>query len=379
MVCVPSALEAILLIFPRACLNLMETHAQPASFWNFSGSPQIRAEWAGIRLAFVKQSLYSDLYTSEAGTSAAEVVKSSLFRTGPMGLLADLNAKFLMVREDSAPECHVWEESVGSNPQTREEDLRRAREQGKRAGGMDAREISWDSFDIVISLDIGIPQSIRRKYPGVFWAYLPADPGTPTAKAARWRPPEGFDITLTHTHRRFPVRPSLGRLAVEFPYSFQSSFSWDVVWPSGAPRKGVMVETQTFAALSPQERRKLETFGPVRIPRGTVNEVAAGLRSSKYYLRLQGGPLTGNGQVEAIMAGAISLGNPETYVQRSLFTAATIATTFASAMEKIADWEISPQRYQRDREEQLAIAEFICFQRPARQLLARYQQKAGGS
>lgn len=341
-------------------------------------------------MALVKQDLYQDLYCCPSALTPAETIRSSLRRTGPMGFLVDLAATFFMVHEEKTEsECRVWEESIGSNPESREADLKLARASARKVpfGGSrghplapsrmaaSASDIDWGVFDMVISMDISIPKKIMRRFPKTLWAYFPADPGTPTAKRARLCPPDGFDVALTHTHRRFPVRPFLGRNTVECPYSFQSSFSWDRVWPAPAARQGVMVEHQTYDLLTPSEIRLLEAFGPVRRPCGSVDEVAAFLRSSKYYLRLQGGPLTGNGQVEAVMAGCLALGNPETFVQRSLFTPSTMAKSLSTALEKIRGGEQQANHYEAARAEQLAMAEFVCFRRPAWQLWNLLQGK----
>jgi len=229
--------------------------------------------------------------------------------------------------------------------------------------------VDWGKFHVVVSIDIAIPVELRRRYPEVMWVYFPADPGTPTAKRARRRPPEGFSVSLTHTHRRFPVRPNLSSSAIECPYSFQSSYSWDQVWPSQIKREGTMVEHQTYDRLDGKQRQLLSSLGTVRKPHGSVSEVAAMLRASKYYLRLQGGPLTGNGQVEAVMAGCLALGDPSTYVQRSLFTPQTVTPNFDSALAKLRYFESSPLDYEKARAEQHAVAEFVCFRRPAFQLL----------
>jgi len=130
-----------------------------------------------------------------------------------------------------------------------------------------------------------------------------------------------------------------------------------------------MVEGKTYAKLGPSQIAQLEQFGPVRRPQGSVSHLAQNLRSSRYYLSLYGNPLTGNGQIEAIMAGCLSVGDPRTYVQRSLFTPATVAHDFASALRKLASLEADPAFRERARSEQAGIAEYICFRRPAHQLL----------
>lgn len=375
--------EAYLGLLPRAWMNWAEVHRVPRGFFTVPGPEPLRHLWQGVRIALVKQDLYPDLYCCPPALTPAETIRTSLRRTGPMGFLMDLGASFFMVHEEwSAPECRAWEESIGSNPQTREADLKLARaavhEVPLEANhghsrppfrmATSASDVDWEVFDMVVSMDIAIPRILMGRFPKTLWVYFPADPGTPTAKRAlRW-PPDGFDVALTHTHRRFPARPFLGRNTVECPYSFQSSFSWDQVWPASGNRRGVMVEHQTFGLLTPAEIKLLEAFGPVRHPSGSVDEVADSLRSSKYYLRLQGGPLSGNGQVEAVMAGCLALGNPETFVQRSLFTPSTVVRSLSTALEKIRFWEQHANHYESTRAEQLAIAEFVCFRRPAWQL-----------
>jgi hypothetical protein len=132
-----------------------------------------------------------------------------------------------------------------------------------------------------------------------------------------------------------------------------------------------MVENQTHDLLSSTALEQLHSLGPVWKPAGAVTEVAEKLRRAKYYLRLNGGPLTGNGQIEAIMAGCLAVGNPDTYVQRSLFTPQTVCRTPAEAMEKILHWEGHPQRLEKELQDQRTMAEWICFRRPAWQLLQR--------
>lgn len=380
---IPNTIIPMLCFLPRPWLSRLETHFLPTDFDLIPDAPTLRRLWSQNSVALVKQAIYDDLYCCPSFTPAELAVRSSLRRTGPMGLLLDIGAVFFLVHEDFATECLSWGESVASNPITRQRDLERYRRLASKIPLEGSREhtrspaemalfvqdVDWGRFNVVISIDIAIPENLRRRYPQVMWVYFPADPGTPTAKRARRTPPDGFFVSLTHTHRRFPVRPRLSSSAVECPYSFQSSFSWDQVWPCYDQRDGVMVEHQTYALLDAKQRDQLAALGTVRKPQGTVSEVAAMLRASKYYLRLQGGPLTGNGQVEAVMAGCLALGDPGTYVQRSLFTPKTVTPNFNSALDKLLYFESRPLEYEKARTEQLAIAEFLCFRRPAFQLL----------
>jgi hypothetical protein len=136
-----------------------------------------------------------------------------------------------------------------------------------------------------------------------------------------------------------------------------------------------MVEGKTYRKLTTDQLASLTRFGPVRRPQGSVSEMAHDLLSSRYYLSLYGHPLTGNGQIEAIMAGCLSIGDPETYVQRSLYTPITVVPDFASSLQRIEEFERSPNLREQSRQEQQAIAEYICFRRPAFQLLTFLKKK----
>ena len=382
----PDKADRILGLMPRTILNHLEVSALPSSFDHIPSSDSLRSAWAPFRCALIKQCVYNDLYCCPSRTPAAEAIQSSLLRTGPMGFLTDLQAEFWHVREDEAPECKTWEESPGSNPATDLTAFRARQHQVPLQGqaghtrspwemSIPVDEVPFGSYDMVVSLDIAVPLRIRRRHPNILWVYFPADPGTPTAKSARRTPPEGFDLALTHMHRRFPVRPNLGSRSIDCPYSFQSPFSWQAVWPITPVREGVMVEGKTHGELGPGQLAELGRFGPVRRPQGSVSQLAKDLLSSRYYLSLYGNPLTVNGQVEAIMAGCLSVGDPQTYVQRSLFTPATAVADFDSALRRISAFEADPFLRQQARHDQQEIAEYICFRRPSHQLLRFLHKK----
>ena len=386
MILIPNYLSFCFTSLPRRWLNWLETNTLPHSFVELPSANEIRAAYKIHKVAFVKQSVYNDLYCCPSRTRAPEAVRSSLLRTGPMGFLTDLGADFWHVHEDSALECRTWEESPGSNPNTDLEEFRSRQYKLPHDGklghlcpsadlSVEVDKVPWQEYEIVVSMDIAIPLRIIRNYPRILWVYFPADPGTPTSKSSRKTPPTGFDVTLTHMHRRFPVRPNLGSSAIECPYSFQSPFSWETVWPWSNERRGVMVEGKTYRKLTADQLASLTRFGPVRRPQGSVSEMAHDLLSSRYYLSLYGHPLTGNGQIEAIMAGCLSIGDPKTYVQRSLYTPVTVVPDFTSSLHRIEEFERNRNLREQSRQEQQTIAEYICFRRPAYQLLTFLKKK----
>lgn len=380
---IPGFLTPYLAFLPRPVLNRLEISCLPASFDTLPSAESLRKSARKLRWALVKQCIYPDLYSCPPRTAAREAVFSTLQRMGPAALLVDLAADFWLVHEDPAPECQVWEESVGSHVGTDLAKFRAEQNQvphGGRRGhhrtpaqdAVQVGEVPWNQYDVVVSVDVAVPERILKAHPGILWVTLPADPGTPTAKAGWEKPPFSWDVNLTHLHRRFPVRPGLGSRTVECPYSLQSPFTWTEVFGSveKSPRSGCFLETQTHAALDPYGMRELTTLGPVGRPLGSLPDVARALRESRYYVQMTGGPLTGNGQIEAIFAGCLAVGNPASYVQRSLFLPGLEVTTRPLLLALLRRLEADPARREALRGAQQAVAEYLCFRRPLHRLLA---------
>lgn len=382
---IPDALLPALALLPRSLLNRIEVAALPGSLDALPDPVTLRQEARSFRWALLKQTIYPDLYCCPPGTPPAEAARSTLQRLGPAAFLTDFGADFWLVREDPAPECRAWEESVGSHPGTDLAEFRQRQHRIPHEGARGHRRTPWENsvpveeipfsrYDTVISVDIAVPDRILKTHPQILWATLPADPGTPTAKAGWKHPPGLWNVNLTHLHRRFPVRPSLGPRTVECPYSFQSRHTWETLFPenlgASAERRGCFLETQTYRALSSEQRARLEAFGPIRHPQGSLPDVARDLRASRYYVQLTGGPLTGNGQVEAVMDGCLAVGNPASYVQRSLFLPGLEAGSFSDLGSLLARLESDEELCRDLVAGQGRVAELVCFQRPAHRLLA---------
>lgn len=337
-----------------------------------------------LRVALVRQDVFQDLYCADPRLPGAELVRRSVRRTGPAGLLVDCKADYWIVREDVAPECAVWAEKIANDPDPQPEAYRAKRNQipapgftssfGSHAVGVD--EVPWENYDLVISLDIAIPFRIVERTRRPVWAYLPGDPGVPTAKRALREPPGNYQVVLTHSFRRYPVRPGLGPRTVEFPYTFLRQETWQKVFPTGGniSRAGTMVEHQTESLLSSEERTMLTGIGPIRRPEGSIQEVAESLNRSRYYFRCGGGPIVGNGIVEAAAAGCVAVGNRREFVSRSLLCRSNLCSTRASGVERLRQLDNDPVELRQLQDLEGRLVDYFCFYRPIRHLWGLWRQ-----
>ncbi len=92
----------------RICVT---SWAQLARFQEVFESPRkVITELCDLKVAFVKQSVYTDLYANPNAGSPLEIIASSNFRSGPVGLMQTLRADYYIVNVEPDTECRIWEE-----------------------------------------------------------------------------------------------------------------------------------------------------------------------------------------------------------------------------------------------------------------------------
>lgn len=361
---------------PRPWLDRLELAGpdghQPAE----ADTDAVVRRWRGLRIALVRQEVFDDLYCADSGTAGEELVRQSVKRTGPAGLVVDLGADYWIVREEAAPECRVWEEKFSGDPPAV---LQRYREERGRTRGQAGSfsshavacdDIPWEDYDLVISVDVAVPFSLIAKTRRPVWAYLPGDPGTATAKHSLRRPPGNYELSLSHSFRRLPTRPGLGSRTVEFPYGFLRRRTWQQVFPvpEKTPRRGIMLESHTAHLWGEKEKREFEPWGPLRRPAGSIGQVAADLNASLFYLRHGGRPLVGNGLIEAVAAGCVAVAPPREFISRSLFCGPDGIRSRGELRETVRHLSENPEVREGLRERQGRRLDYYCFHRPAEDL-----------
>lgn len=377
-------------VLPRAWLDRLETSENLPPLASGAETDHLVGQLRELRIAFVRQDFYPDLYCGDPAWPAEQLVRASVRRTGPAGLLVDLRADYWIVAEDPAPECGRWQEKIAHDPVPDAAGHRANRDRIPQNGAWGHRhpfshyavpvdQIPWDSYDLVISLDIAVPNRIVAKARRPLWVYFPSDPGTPTAKASLRRPPELFDISLTHGFRRLPVRPLAGRRAIEFPYTFLRQKTWQAVFPreNSPDRHGIMLEHQTERLLSEEQKAKLRHLGPLRFPRGPLTAVADSLNQSRFYFRCGGGPIIGNGLVEAVAAGCLAACRARELVNRSLLCSSALPADVPHGVEILQRLAAASGEECRLRGIQTRALDYFCFHRPAQAIWDAWWQLRG--
>jgi hypothetical protein len=128
--------------------------------------------------------------------------------------------------------------------------------------------------------------------------------------------------------------------------------------------------------MPPEIRRRLGSLGPVRKPGGSLPEVAESLNHSLFYFRCGGGPIIGNGLVEAVAAGCVAVGRREEFVNRSLLCRSGLIRTLGEGIEKLETMRADPESTDRLRQLQGRLVDFFCFHRPLAGVLAHRKRRS---
>jgi hypothetical protein len=372
---VPLSAESVGRLFPRTWLNWLEINTRPRPVPKNLHLQNV-AYWQGRKVALVKQTAYHALYEGGAFPAWQDRVLSAGGHLGPFALFSDFNADFWVVAQEPDPECFAWEEKYAYTP-GREEKIRERRallgemeaacpEKFPRCGDLD-----WGRYELVISLDLAVPERLVRKYPETAWAYFSTEPGSPLQKKSLRAPLAGYDFFLNHGFRGWRSRPVNRRHVLEFPFSFQSKRAWNELAgrlgsePPG--RAGVLVEQFSWQDPLPPCTTHLQLL------RGQeTSQYVRSLRSHRYAVRTDPRKRWGNWAVEAILAGCLFIGRADSLDHPNVLLAPLTVPNLASACPLVnrierEGWAPALSTLQQEKTEEVA------FRRPWADLTSTFR------
>lgn len=331
-----------------------------------------------LRIALVKQEVMAAMPNLPGKHAMVDFLKSAGGHTGCLSLLHELGAELVLVREDFAPECQTWREKVSfdADPARLENIYRnQAREmrywtpRGPRSlheMAVPAHTVDWGKFDLVVALDIPIPEKIVRAHPRTVWAYMITETAMPSYSASRRTPLFGYDLFLNQKCRLHSVRPSNRWHEIDFPWAFQTSGCYGQVAPNSKP--GILLDPHTSGA--PEILALEKSCGlAVRAPRGLVAiDWIHHLRASRYLIRLTEKRNWGNLSVEAACAGSLVLADPVSLENPAPLLRELVVRSPVEAAAMVRKLEEDPLLRNSLVDQQQARVYELAFARPLREL-----------
>lgn len=368
---IPAWLEGVGAGLPRRLLDYLEIRGWPKII--SSGESLATARfWRSRKIALVKQSSYHALYEPASKSTAwREIVLANAGHLGPFSFLADLGADYHVVHQEPDPECFLWKLKYANCPDPQKEFTQRLKEMEDwktspaAKAAVFCRDVPWDDYDLVVCLDIPIPDRIVQRCRKPCWAYLSTEPGSDLQKWALQKPREGYRLFLNHGFRRHRSRPRNQDHVVEFPFSFQSTRAWSELLGDShcrrIERNGILLERGSWR--EPMPSFPLPFTKLAAHPRDYPGVMA----SHRYAVRTDARRRWGNWSIEAVLAGNLFLASASALDHRSILLPGLDCPNLETACRIIESVE-KAGAYAELLHWQREIAEHLAFRRPLREL-----------
>ena len=256
-----------------------------------------------MKIALVKQEVYQDLYVCPVTEkNAANILFSSMGRVGPIGLMAELDADFYIVKEEPEYETQIYRKVIPHISKhlylLKTETLDKIPGQEFKQPGspfpngkfaIDCHDIDWSKYDVVISINVSLPTSVVRSYPQTLFAYMIGEANMATGSVHF-----GYDVTMNQMARGI-ISKKCG--IMDFPYTFLSSDTLQKIMQNHLGResenKGIFMEinstTERPVTKAPAHFQPLIDAGyEIILHKQRIFDNLKSIYDAKYFVKMGG-------------------------------------------------------------------------------------------
>lgn len=339
-----------------------------------------------MKIAVVKSEIHQDLWVSEITSNINTIFQTSLMRCSPIGLLEYTDTEFIIIKDTNEYPSRVY---TSLPPRAEQESLKYNKDVKilglpfldntyhkhttitEVANYVD--KINWSNYHIVITINACVPDRIIQQYPHILWCYYISENEPHFTNILLGN----YDIILNQNVQQTQNHP----FSIGFPYTFLGPNTLENISVSKETRQGIYME------INNTQERPVRTIHPafqyisdickipINIHNQNIVENLKTLSSSKYFVKLFGRQIRGNGVLEAISAGALVLINKTLVMYSDLIPDECHIETPQDAIEKINYFEKNAHAYEsmirlqkKNLEENYAV-------NPLNQLYQKYKEK----
>lgn len=345
---------------------------------------------SGIKIAVVKSTAYTDLWTCNITNDPFHLFQSSFMRCPQIGLAEHYGADFIIVKESYEYPCqeisYQWEQMVkgnmryskiNKNPCLPFLDESFHKDISLDEISHDVDSILWNKYNIVITINACIPQRIIMANSNILWCYYVSE--NDDTRISTLLP--GYDLLLNQD----VTKTNLPSFSIGFPYTFVGPNSIEHINIKNLGnidlKSGLFIEinnTQERPVTKVQDdfyKISNECNMPLILHNQNIIENTKGLYKAKYFLKLFGRQIRGNSAMEATSAGTLMLVNKKLLIFSDLIADNCHIETADDVIQKIKYFEENPQEYTKAVEYQRKILQENYFDKPMNNLFNRFQIK----
>ncbi len=343
-----------------------------------------------MKIALVKQEVYQDLYVCPVTEkNAANILFSSMGRVGPIGLMAELDADFYIVKEEPEYETQIYRKVIPHIAKhlylLKTETLDKIPGQEFKQPGspypngkfaIDCHDIDWSKYDVVISINVSLPTSVVRSYPQTLFAYMIGEANMATGSVHF-----GYDVTMNQMARGIVSR-KCG--IMDFPYTFLSSDTLQKIMQNHLGResgnKDIFMEinstTERPVTKAPAHFQPLIDAGyEIILHKQRIFDNLKSIYDAKYFVKMGGRHIRGNSVAEAVSLGTLAIMNKNEVTHHELIIDECDVKTMEQMVNLINKLEKNPDLYHELLTKQRKVLKELFFDAPVQSLTNCLEEK----
>lgn len=347
-----------------------------------------------LKLAFVKSSIYQDLWVSDISSDVLNIFKTSLMRCSPIGLNEIIDTEFVIVKDSTEFPCQVNPtcynkqhiNTLKFSKNIKNPDLPFLDETFHNNISLDeisheVDKINWDKYNIVITINACVPNRIIEKYPNILWCYYMGENEPHFMNNLLGK----YDILLNQDVNK----SDLPNFSIGFPYTYLGPYTLENLHKNyikndienDNKKNGIFIEinnTQERPVKSVPESFQIISKIcniPFYIHNQNIIVNLKNLYNCSYFIKIQGRIIRGNSILEAISCGTLVLINKNLVIYNDLIPDECHVVTTEDIIQKIHFFENNKDAYYSMLNLQRSLLEEKYYKQPILNLINKYNDK----
>jgi len=311
-----------------------------------------------------------------------------LMRCSPIGFLECFDTEFIIVKESMDYPCQNIKSCInskninslknnkeGKNPELLFLDETYHKDYNIESVSHDCEHIDWDKYNIIITINACVPCKITKIYTNILWCYYVGE----NNGGELYNLLDGYDLILNQN-----MNDTLPN-SVNIPYSFISPNTIEKMNSDylniTSNKNGIYLEinnTQERPFLTiPIDFIHIQNVCkiPIVLHSQNIIENIKRIYQSKYFVKIYGRKIRGNGILEVISAGTLILINKNLLMYNDLISDNCHVENINDIIQKIIFFENNLTEYNSMIKMQKQLMDEKYFKEPIKNIIHKYEKK----